>query len=55
MDVDGNGVIDIDDLYRLNQQTIDVHADGVANAADISSLERFLRRDEITDMNEVHR
>jgi hypothetical protein len=50
VDVDGNGVIDIDDLYRLNQQTIDVNADGVANAEDISSLERYLRRNEVADM-----
>ncbi|MFN8815697.1 MAG: hypothetical protein ACK5ZV_03085, partial [bacterium] len=50
VDVDGNGVIDIDDLYRLNPQTIDVNADGVANAADILSLERFLRKDESAGM-----
>jgi YVTN family beta-propeller protein len=50
VDVDGNGTIDIDDLYRLNQQPVDVNADSVVNAEDISCLERFLRKDEIADM-----
>jgi hypothetical protein len=34
----------------LNQQPVDVNADSVVNAEDISCLERFLRKDEIADM-----
>ncbi len=50
-DVNADGVLDIDDLYAINQNPVDINFDGVADAADITALRDILRSNEIADMN----
>lgn len=50
-DVNGDGAVDIDDLYVIHQHPVDVNGDGVADALDRNCLETFLRRNEIHDMS----
>ncbi|MDX2118841.1 MAG: alpha/beta hydrolase-fold protein [Planctomycetota bacterium] len=45
-DVNADGRVDIEDLYKQNQSPADLNFDGVINAADTSVLEGFLRRNE---------
>jgi len=49
-DVNRDGKIDIDDLYKQNQSPLDVNRDGVVDAADTASLEATLRANEWQDM-----
>jgi len=49
-DVDGDGVVDLDDLYACVQEPFDVNGDGAADNADAACLEAFLRRNELADM-----
>jgi hypothetical protein len=51
VDVDGDGRIDIDDLYYITQHPTDINGDGIADAEDAACLERFLRRNELEDMS----
>ena len=51
VDVDGNGRIDIDDLYYITQHPTDINGDGIADAEDARCLERYLRRNELEDMS----
>ena len=50
VDVDGDGRIDIDDLYYITQHPTDINGDGVADYEDAACLERYLRRNELEDM-----
>jgi len=50
VDVDGDGRIDIDDLYYITQHPTDINGDGIADAEDARCLERYLRRNELEDM-----
>ncbi|MBL8746766.1 MAG: hypothetical protein JNK58_10470 [Phycisphaerae bacterium] len=43
-DVDGDGEIDVDDLYRANAALSDLNGDGSVSAADRSCLQAWLRR-----------
>jgi len=49
-DANGDGRVDIGDLYRLNQNPADINGDGVANAEDIACLELYLRCAEFREM-----
>ncbi|MGV6814007.1 MAG: hypothetical protein ACWA5W_03240 [Phycisphaerales bacterium] len=46
-DVDGNGRVDIDDLYEQHQNPVDIDLDGTITPADNAVLEAFLRRCEL--------
>lgn len=50
-DVDGDGSVDIDDLYEQHQFPVDINLDGAIAPADKSTLEAFLRRCELQDMS----
>lgn len=50
-DVDGNGRVDIDDLYYIHQYPADINEDGVADLLDRQCLEAVLRRNEWADMS----
>lgn len=50
-DVNRDGVVDIEDLYRQTQSPIDVNRDGKIDAADTARLESVLRANEIQDMS----
>ena len=52
-DLNGNGVIDVDDLHDWHATPIDLNADGQANAADREYLERAVRWRERTDMEQT--
>jgi uncharacterized lipoprotein YddW (UPF0748 family) len=54
-DVNKDGKIELDDLYKQNQNPIDVNRDGVINAADTASLEATLRVGELEDMSSGRR
>lgn len=46
----GDGRVDIEDLYHLNQNPADINGDGLANAEDLACLEQYLRCVEWLDM-----
>jgi len=46
-DIDGDGAVDVDDMYALTGNMSDVNGDGSVDAADGACLERFVRRSEI--------
>lgn len=48
-DVDGDGAVDIDDLYRWHTTPTDLNGDGVADEEDRRCLETYLRRYEGLD------
>ncbi len=52
-DVNGDGAVDIEDLYSWSRGAglRDVNLDGLINDADRAALEAELRRDEVMDMN----
>ena len=50
-DVNKDGKVDLDDLYKQNQGRIDVYRDGVIDGADTAALEAFLRIGELDDMS----
>jgi len=50
-DINRDGKVDIDDLYRQNQSPLDVNRNGVVDAADTASLEATLRAGEWQDMS----
>lgn len=50
-DVNRDGKVDIEDLYKQNQSPIDVNRDGVIDAADTAALEATLRAGELQDMS----
>lgn len=50
-DADGDGRVDIDDLYHLTQNPADINGDGVADAGDTACLEAYLRCVEVLDMS----
>jgi hypothetical protein len=50
-DADGDGRVDIDDLYHLTQNPADINGDGVADAEDARCLEAYLRCVELLDMS----
>jgi uncharacterized lipoprotein YddW (UPF0748 family) len=52
LDVNGDGKVSIEDLYRQRQNPIDVNRDGVIDGADAALLESFLRPAEPADMQE---
>lgn len=47
-DVDGDGEIDVDDLYKANAALTDLNGDGSISAADRDCLRAWLRRKEAT-------
>ncbi|MDX2018206.1 MAG: alpha/beta hydrolase-fold protein [Planctomycetota bacterium] len=49
-DLNNDGAVDIEDLYAQNQSPRDLNSDGAINADDTAVLERFLRRNEQSDM-----
>lgn len=53
-DGDGDGRVDIDDLYHITQNPVDINGDGVADADDAKCLEQYLRCAEIRDMTVGH-
>lgn len=52
-DLDGNGVVDIEDLHALHGEPRDLNGDGTADARDIACLTAYLRRHERLDMESV--
>ncbi|MBK7403515.1 MAG: esterase-like activity of phytase family protein [Phycisphaerales bacterium] len=48
-DTNGDGRVDIDDLYHLHQHPVDLNGDGVADGRDRAALEAYLRRHERFD------
>jgi hypothetical protein len=44
VDLDGDGVVSVDDLYTLARNPRDLNGDGRIDLSDYESLERFLRR-----------
>jgi hypothetical protein len=50
VDLNGDGVVTIDDLYKAFSTATDLNGDGVFNTADTACLENWLRRHEPTDM-----
>lgn len=51
-DITGDGSFDIDDLYAIHAAPADINHDGVADAADIRTLETLLRCGELSDMDD---
>jgi len=49
-DIDGNGRVDIDDLYAFERAPVDINRSGVADAADRAVLMRVLRYNERPDI-----
>ena len=49
-DIDNNGSVDIDDLYRWHESPSDVNADGAVNDADARVLEASIRAIESTSI-----
>jgi hypothetical protein len=49
-DVDADGVLTIDDLYRQNQTPADTNGDGLINQSDLDDLTAWYRWYEIEDM-----
>jgi hypothetical protein len=49
-DVDGNGRVDIDDLYAFERAPVDINRSGVADSADRAVLMRVLRYNEKPDV-----
>ena len=43
-DLDGNGLVDVDDVARITASPVDLDGDGAAGAADVAMLERYVRR-----------
>ncbi|MEQ9617179.1 MAG: hypothetical protein RLN60_03995 [Phycisphaerales bacterium] len=50
-DGDGDGRVDIEDLYHLTQNPADINGDGIADAEDTRCLEAYLRCVERLDMS----
>ncbi|MFN9992401.1 MAG: hypothetical protein ACK54H_03570, partial [Phycisphaerales bacterium] len=50
VDVDGNGVLTIEDLYAQRRAPVDVNRDGTINDLDAESVESALRENEKTDL-----
>lgn len=50
-DVNRDGVVDIEDLYKQNQSPIDVNRSGKIDGADLAALEAVLRANELQDMS----
>ena len=50
VDVNGDSVIDLEDLYEVTQNPVDINRDGMADIEDAKCLERWLRRSEVGDM-----
>jgi exopolysaccharide biosynthesis protein/uncharacterized lipoprotein YddW (UPF0748 family) len=51
LDIDADGVVDIDDLHAQTRNPRDVNRDGIINASDAASLEAVLRADEFEDLS----
>lgn len=51
VDLNADGVIDEEDLYRAVQSPTDINVDGLANAADAQCLRNWLRRNEVVRTN----
>ncbi len=51
VDVNGDGRVDVEDLYRAHQSPIDVNGDGTIDARDMECLERHIRRYENAEMS----
>lgn len=49
-DVNGDGVVDVEDLYAQAGSPTDINGDGVADADDTRQLERFVRFNERADL-----
>jgi hypothetical protein len=49
MDINGDGSVDLQDLYLQNQGPRDLNLDGVINGDDTALLEVFVRRGEDKD------
>lgn len=49
-DRNSDGTMDIEDLYLQNQQPMDLNFDGLVNGADTAAMERFLRRNEASEV-----
>ena len=54
-DINGDGRIDIEDLYVWHGSPVDVDGDGVVDSEDARALEARLRQNEIDDMSEGRR
>lgn len=52
-DPNGDGRLDVEDVYAQNQHPLDINGDGVVNAGDLNDLVRLCREHEIRDMT-VH-
>lgn len=50
VDINGDGLIDTDDLYALIQNPVDINGDGAADELDAKCLEKYLRRFELRDL-----
>lgn len=50
VDVNGDGRLNIEDLYHAHQHPTDVNGDGVIDSQDTACLKRFIRRYELEDM-----
>ena len=50
VDLNGDGVVDVEDLYRHVQAPTDLNGDGVANVADTRCLRAWCRRNEAKEM-----
>jgi hypothetical protein len=55
VDVNGDGRVDVQDLYRAHQSPTDINADGTIDARDTACLERHIRRYEIAEMSAARR
>jgi len=49
-DINGDSAIDIEDLYAITQNPIDINGDGVADQRDVDCLANWLRRSERIQM-----
>ena len=51
VDINGDGRVDVEDLYGAHLSPVDINGDGVADAPDTACLERHIRRNEIAELS----
>ncbi|MBL8886555.1 MAG: hypothetical protein JNK16_07835 [Phycisphaerales bacterium] len=54
-DVNGDGKIDVEDIYAQHSTPKDLNGDGLMNAADVQRLTDFVRRNEVEEMTSGRR
>jgi hypothetical protein len=55
MDLNTDGLVNVDDLHTAHEAPVDLDGDGAANSRDVAYLEAYLRWNELADMNNQRR